>query len=97
MVRLCQNMITTKIIQILEAIDEATENLRNEVRFSARRTETNVEGIVTFDKLFTNINTGDETTWLDPEVGVFTVQLDKVFRAGKKTSTTPSRSMLMVR
>ena len=64
---------------------------------SASRTETDVEGIVTFDKLFTNINTGDETTWLDPEVGVFTVQLDKVFRAGRKTSTTPSRSMLMMR
>ena len=62
--------LPSKIIQILEAINETTENLRNEVRYSASRTETNIEGIVTF-----------ETTWLDPAVGVFTVQLDGVFRA----------------
>merc|ERR1712156_1057723 len=38
--------------EVYEAIDEATENLRKEVRYCASRTDTNVEGIVTFDKLF---------------------------------------------
>ena len=71
----------TEIIQLSEAIDEATENLRKEVRYCASKTETNIEGIVAYDKLFTNINSIDETVWLDPAVGVFTAQLDGVFRA----------------
>ena len=66
--------------QFSEAIDEASENLRNEVRYCATKADTNIEGIITYDNLFTDVNTIDEIVWMDPARGVFDTQMDGVFR-----------------
>ena len=64
-----------------EAIDEASENLRNEVRYCAIKEDTNIEGIVTYDGLITEVNTIDDVVWMDPETGIFEARMDGVFRA----------------
>ena len=64
-----------------EAIDEASENLRNEVRYCAIKEDTKIEGIVTYDGLITEVNTIDDVVWMDPETGIFEARMDGVFRA----------------
>ena len=64
-----------------EAIDEAYENLWNEVRYCAIKEDTNIEGIVTYDGLITEVNTIDDVVWMDPETGIFEARMDGVFRA----------------
>ena len=68
------------MLQFSEAIDEASENLRNEVRYCATKAETDIEGIITYDNLFTDVNTIDEIVWMDPARGIFEAQMDGVFR-----------------
>jgi len=66
--------------EVYEAIDAASENLRNEVRYCAIKADNNIEGIITYDSLFTDVNTVDEIVWMDPARGVFDAQMDGVFR-----------------
>ena len=68
------------MLQFSEAIDAASENLRNEVRYCAIKADNNIEGIITYDSLFTDVNTVDEIVWMDPARGVFDAQMDGVFR-----------------
>ena len=68
------------MFQISDVIDEAAENLRNEVRYCAIKADTNVEGIITYDNLFTDVNTVDEIVWMDSATGIFEAQMDGVFR-----------------
>merc|ERR1712172_205839 len=66
--------------EVLDVIDQASENLRNEVRYCAIKADTNVEGIITYDNLFVDVNTVDEIVWMDSATGIFEAQMDGVFR-----------------
>ena len=64
------------------AIDVASEDLRKEIRFCAIKAETNAEGVITYDRLFTHINTVDneDSLWMDLAKGQFRARVGGVYR-----------------
>ena len=54
--------------------------MKTEVRYCAIKSETNIEGTITYDKLFAEINTIDTNTWMNVAEGTFTSGQAGTFR-----------------